>query len=135
MILGQEPSPSLEELLEHSGVKGMKWGVRKKRVTSTDIRNARIERNVRGNDLNRATINLNSASASGSKGQVTKAVKAYEKALNDYNFSDAHVNANRFTNGEKAALILLTGPLAAVPIGAMALQRKSIQKKQAQLKT
>ena len=135
MILGEDDKPPLEDLVEHSGVKGMKWGHRKKRVTSADIHNARIEKNVRTHDLNRATINLNSASSSGSKTQVSKAVKSYEKALNDYNFSDAHVNASRFTNGEKAALILLTGPLAVVPIGAMALQRKSIQKKQAQLKT
>jgi hypothetical protein len=29
MILGEEDKPSLEDALEHHGVKGMKWGIRK----------------------------------------------------------------------------------------------------------
>ena len=147
MILGEENKPPLEDLIEHYGVKGMKWGHRKagdgssgsappakRKPTATDIRNARIERMALTGDVNRAAINLNRASASGSKAKTATATKAYEKALKEYNFSDSHANALRYTNGEKAVLIMLTGPLAAVPIAGMALQRKSIQSQQAKLK-
>jgi hypothetical protein len=131
MILGQE-KPSLDELVEHSGVKGMKWGVRKKRPTTADIKNARTEISVRRDEINRTTLNLNAAhhpSSGASASAKKKALNDYTKAVEGWNKSDAAVDSLRYTRGEKAALIILTGPLAAIPIGALAIARADTRKK------
>ncbi len=141
MILGQEPSQSLEELLEHSGVKGMKWGVRKKRPTSPstsakpstpkkakptseEIYKARRELNyLQTKTLTTRDEYLN-AGINGTEKQKNKAFKEYEKAVINLGTSDARVNAQRLTRGEAVVFTLLTGPAVLIPVASLAVTRK-----------
>lgn len=144
MIYGQEEKPSLEDALEHYGVKGMHWGVRKKRDSgggepkadshSSQIKDARIKLQSRTNEINRTTDRLNIASAKGSGAsdkQIQALVKQYHKQVAAYDNDPARALAVRLTTGEKVASILLLGPVAAVPIGGSALISRSITKSQA----
>lgn len=128
-FLNEEDKPSLEDAIAHSGVKGMKWGVRKK-PTAHDIRTAR-----RSVDQQRDNIKVQKKQvkqlAKGSKERT-----AGEKKLSDMKTSflknPDRVTAMRLTKGEAAVTILFSSPLgSAASIGAIAARRRSIAKKQA----
>lgn len=98
-----EGKPSPEDVL-HFGKKGMKWGVRKK-YTAKEIYAAR--RRVRKADVNATT-------------------EAQEKKVN--RSKDASI-AMRLTRGEKAAAVILTGPVGLLLIGANSAATRHHEKK------
>lgn len=123
-----EGKPSLEDMarygatdLEHYGTKGMKWGVRKK-VTGRDIRSARARLGLEQDKLfNKAR----DVKATG-RGQ-----KAYEKQKTAFLNNPDRVLATKLTKGEKAAQVILAGPIGLVTIGAVSAYSRNIAKKQA----
>ena len=119
--------------LEHYGKKGMKWGVRKAKPSTSDIKDARARQASRIHEVNNRTHELNLATAPGSgkskKAQDT-AVKKYQQAIKNLDNSDTAVAA-RMTRGEKAALLILTGPIGAAAIIGNKVQVKKIEKQQA----
>ncbi len=112
-----EEKPSLEELAHH-GVKGMKWGHRKKHTTQ-DILDARARQSARANELHRTADKLNLATAKNANSKeannLAKKLVAQEKELNSN--KDASV-ALRMTRGEKAVTLIIGGPFGAIAIGA-----------------
>lgn len=102
--------PSLEELV-HSGVKGMKWGQRKKYSTA-DIKDARARQGSRLNEVNQQAHKLNLATGKAKD----KAAKDYVKKLNALQDHPDAAIGGRMTKGEKAAALLLTGPIGAIVI-------------------
>ena len=132
MIVGAE-KPSLEELaLEHFGVKGMRWGV-KKAPSGKTIRRARRsvnkqERAILRKDIGRL-VTVNKAKRAEKKAQLAK------MKLDFLNNPD-RATAARITRGEKVALALFTAPTVvgvaatATVLGASTAKRKLIEKRQ-----
>lgn len=132
IIVGQE-KPSLEELsLQHFGVKGMHWGV--KRGVGPEIRRAR-----RSVMADKVALRDQKRVISGTKRGSAERTKAKKK------FADMKVNALnnpdramavRLTRGEKAALLLFnsTNPVSfAGAVGAIAgtaIESRVIAKRQ-----
>ena len=112
--------PDLDVALEHYGVKGMKWGKRKARVSSADIHNARSRTEHDRMRVNEAAYNLNKATskrAPASAAAQKKAVKEYESAQLSYLKNPDRATAMRMTKGEKAAVIIGTVGFSAVGLG------------------
>lgn len=118
--------PSLEELAHH-GVKGMKWGHRKKYSTS-DIKDARARQQSRAVEVNNAAAKLNLASKAGGKG-AEKAAATYAKKANAYKSNKDAAVAARMTKGEKAVSLLIGGPIGAIVIAGNAAAVRSMEKK------
>lgn len=138
MILDEESSPSFDEIIEHYGIPGMKWGKRKARPTtapapkkakkpkptSEEIYKARRELNyLQTKTLTTRDEYLN-AGINGTEKQKNKAFKEYEKAVINLGTSDARVNAQRLTRGEAVVFTLLTGPAVLIPVASLAVTRK-----------
>jgi hypothetical protein len=126
--------PDLNELA-HVGVKGMKWGHRK-RYSNQDIRNARIRNNSRVNMLARAAEELNFQTSLNPNSKKTEAaVRDFKKIEVDFLKNPDRATALRMTTGEKAALAVLAiglpGPGTGAAIGtstARVLARRSQEK-------
>lgn len=121
-----EGKPSPADAL-HYGKKGMKWGVRKTHITTDDIKTARkrigaIDRKAM--DAEDRTV-LGKTPAARAKAQ--KEFEALEKQFRD---SPDRSVAMRLTRGEKAATILLGGPVGLIVVGANAGIARSIEKRQ-----
>lgn len=122
-----------EDLLIHFGVKGMKWGrrkarddggsgsggsapkVKKKKLTSNDIREARAQHQARVAELYRADQQLRTATTQ--KGKDI-ALRQVDKMAQQIAKSDDARIANKMTRGEKVAALVIAGPIGAVVIGA-----------------
>lgn len=103
--------PDLNELA-HYGVKGMKWGHRK-RYTSQDIRDARIRNNSRVNGLVRASEEVSYQTSLNPNSKKAKAaVRDYGKLTADFLKSPDRATALRMTTGEKAvaAILMIAAP-------------------------
>lgn len=102
--------------LTHHGVKGMKWGVRKKSVTSQEVQDAGFRQQTRLNKFMDAKGAASDPTASSkSRAAAAKRAKTLEK---EFDTSEDRVTAVRLSRGEKAALLILGGPIgAAVIIG------------------
>lgn len=111
--------PSLEELA-HYGVKGMKWGQRKKYSTE-EIHTARIRQRSRVHQLNDTAAKLNLAT--GKKADTL--AKKYAKEMNELETNKDAAVAARMTKGEKAANLILAGPFGAIAIG---LNKRTVRK-------
>ena len=130
--------PDLNELA-HYGVKGMKWGHRK-RYTSQDIRDARIRNNSRVNALARTADELSYQLSLNPNSKKTKAAaRDYGTLTTDYLKSPDRATALRMTTGEKAAAAILAiaapgpGTLgvaigSTVRVSARKAQEKSLKK-------
>lgn len=105
-----EVKPSLEELA-HYGKKGMKWGHRKKYTTS-EIKDARARQGSRLARVNDQAHKLNLATGKNKDVQAQKYIKLRTELEKN---PDAAIGG-RMTRGEKAAALLLTGPIGAVII-------------------
>ena len=115
-----EDKPSLEEI-GHSGVKGMKWGVRKK-VSGREIRSARARLGAEQDKLFTKEREVR---------KTGKGNAAYQKQKTAFLNNPDRVLATRLTKGEKATQLILLGPLGALTIGGMTAYSNSIAKKQA----
>lgn len=109
-FVGEEKPPL--ESLSHSGVKGMKWGVRKDRPTTVDIQNARERQRMRAN------------SAVFNPSKIKRA--AAEK---DFLTNEDRVTAARMTRGEKMVAVVLAGPVGGAIIVGNHVQVKRIARK------
>jgi hypothetical protein len=131
-MIGHE-KPELEDLVHH-GVKGMKWGKRKARPTTADIKSARIGQDARYRQLQRAEDHLNLTGTKAPVSAQKKAVRDYQKAESDFLDNPDRAVAARMTRGEKAVTVILAGPFAVLPIAGSALISRSIEKSQAKNK-
>lgn len=131
-IIGQD-KPSLEDALQHFGVRGMKWGIRK--GVGPEIRRARLNVANASSDIRaqkkivRKTTDRGTAERAAGK----KKVADMEMAL--LNNPD-RATAMRMTRGEKATVLALNvvNPIgfasAAAVIGARSVASRVIAKKQ-----
>ena len=112
--MSQQQFDSPDEALAHYGVKGMKWGVRKSKPTSSDISKARARVN---RDL--ATLSNKADKVSTAKGTRAKnaALKDVHRFANEAKARDDASIASRMTAGEKytvGALTVFTGPVGII---------------------
>lgn len=144
--------PSLEEALEHYGVLGMKWGVRrsdeelsrakkkkalkkaKAELTPSEIKDARVRDAGRVRKLNRQIDAVNLAEEG--KEQARELEKLEQMSIERLKHPDA-ANALRMTDGEKAAhvalAVLLPGPGTVGALASAGLRvstRKAYEKQQ-----
>jgi len=96
------------DVLEHYGVKGMQWGVRKKKPTSAEIHSARQRQAQRARELQRHD---DVASTASSPAVRAKAIKEARRVAIELQTSEDRVTAARMTTGEKVAATILGGPL------------------------
>lgn len=121
MIILNDVNPPLEEVL-HSGVKGMRWGVRNKRPTGSQIHGARQRQDQRLRELFRQD---DIASTSSGRTKISAEAKA-KKVAKDFQTNEDRVTAARMTKGEKAISLILTGPIGATVIGLNSLHVRSV---------
>ena len=106
-----------QEYLEHYGVKGMKWGVRKQKKAMARS-NIQRKKNQISKEFNKAAASSDPAK----RAAGIKKVNALGKELrNDKNIS----LASKTTTGEKAVHIFLFGPAAigTIPLHSLARRR------------
>lgn len=119
-------NPPLEEVLEHFGVKGMQWGVRKKHSTSPEIRSARNRQQARAGEIHKLDKQARKAPTASAR---SAAAKKRDKAKRDFDLNEDRVTAARITHGEKVALAVIGGPLGLVGIGVLSAARLRTQNK------
>lgn len=119
---------SIEDALAHYGVKGMRWGVRKK-VTAADIADARI--NLASKQLKVAKAQQKVKATQRGTVERAKAVAKREEAKKEFLKDPDRVNAMRFTRGETVAIALLGGPVGLTVIASQAAQVRTVARKQA----
>ena len=121
-----EEKPSLDELV-HFGVKGMKWGVRKK-VSKGEIQDARLriaQKNVELGMQRRAVKKASTSEAKASeKAKLSELKTAFLK-------NPDRATALRLTKGEAVAISILAGPTGIALVGAQSAARRRIERKQA----
>lgn len=108
--------PSLEDALEHYGVKGMRWGVRKsssERVSTEQIKAARLKNDARLAKIQQADIDYRLATTKKGKKAAIDTIAKYGREIN--NDPDTRI-ASKMTKGEKVLITALAGPFAVLPI-------------------
>jgi hypothetical protein len=126
----------VDDFLAHYGVKGMRWGVRGAKPTSSQIMDARAKQASRQRAINSQIDKTNLATG---KKQEAEAKKLNKMGV-DYLKSPDRATAARMTTGEKFGLALLavgipgvgTGA-AAVAAGSNVIGQKRIARQQKQL--
>ena len=136
MISVEKPGTPAE-VLEHHGVKGMKWGVRSARQTSKEFARRYPTGQSRAKEIRRARM---AVSKNVKAIDRAKSPAAHKKAVDIYLKNPDRATAKRLTRGEKATLGIMAGVFGVtgiVPLavgGAVAGQhvhRMVIEKKQA----
>lgn len=105
--------------LEHHGIKGMKWGVRrseaqlaraagKKPRTAQEIKDARKRHNKQMDEVNK---NLNRVSYSGSKAEKLRNLDALKRLAAEARDSPDITIGARMTRGEAVVSLLAGGPI------------------------
>ena len=136
--IGDIPLSELDDHLEHYGVKGMKWGVRKaegsggggstkKKAPSTqEIKKARrTMRNAMEDELEGASLKK--------KASIAFLGEASGQLSRDYRMMPERAVALRSTAGERLAMTILAGPSGGASIVALAANtgmRKQIEREQ-----
>jgi hypothetical protein len=128
-IIGQQAFDSPGDALEHYGVKGMKWGVRRK-PSAAEIRGARIRMQEKGLKYQKQREAVKSTK----KGSVERAKENQKlgKIKADFLKDPDRVTAMTMTRGEKAATVILGGGLPGVAaVAGQNIARNRVAKKQA----
>jgi nitrate reductase NapE component len=116
MILEQEVKPSLESLIEHHGVLGMKWGKTRAKATAREIQTARVKIQAQALDVNNKKVDARKekdpAVAAALKKEAGEMKTAFLK-------NPDRVIAARMTRGEKAVFLIL-GSVAVTPVVSVA---------------
>lgn len=125
--------PTREEALDHfgvtfrhHGVKGQKWGVRKKSASRQEIRDATNRQAMRLQDFLDARRTATDKRATPT--QRAKAQKDAKKFAKEFDTNEDRVTSNRLSRGQKVGLILLTGPIGAAVVVGNAIAVKQIAK-------
>lgn len=122
-----KPDTPAQVVLAHYGTKGMRWGVRRANPSGGQIRLARKKQAERQMKVFRAEDE-----GIVGKVPVRVSVKNAKKLQKEHDTHEDRVTAAHMTNGEKAAAILLGGPVGAVVISAskanVARTAKSVDK-------
>lgn len=122
-----EEKPSLDDTIEHFGVKGMQWGVRK-RARGPEIRAAR--RSVRNSRENMQDARREVRKAKTSTERVAATKKFNEQKMAFLTNPD-RATAARLTRGEHIAAFLLLTPATAIGLSAgVQLHSRAIEAKQ-----
>lgn len=124
MFVEENPAASLDEVLQHYGVLGMKWGKHRAKADASEIRGARHR--VQGQAMNlhnakkAASRIKDSAQREAAQSEVAKQKVAF---LNNPD----RVVAARLTRGEKAVGLLLgfgVAPIAVTSAASRRIERK-----------
>lgn len=102
-------NPPLEEVVQHFGVKGMRWGVRRTTYKSGEIKDARRRSQSLARGVQNAEDKVNLAKTPAAK---ASAQKEWDKASKDWLRSPDRATAMRMTAGEKAAAAMLVAVTA-----------------------
>jgi hypothetical protein len=132
MKIVNDDKPSIEDVMAHHGVKGQKWGVRKAKATSAEIHAARQRQDARLRELGRHSDAVDTAPTAKARALATKKAQA---SARDFQTNEDRVTAARMTRGEKAAALILTGPLGAAIIINNSASRRRITREVDQLRT
>lgn len=124
------PLSELDDYLEHYGVKGMKWGVRKAASTRRDIKDARARQRIRKGEIRQ--LQSKSVSETSSTGKAA-AEKALKKAMSDFENNPDYKTSKKFTALEQVGVGLVSG--VALPVvggiavaGGMAVRNRQLNK-------
>lgn len=130
--LAQSAFDDVDDFLEHFGVKGMKWGVRRDKPSTNAIISARTRVAGRQRQLQSQADKLNLATSEKSR---NKEAKTFAKMEADFLKSPDRVTAARMTRGEKYILGFLAvgvpGVGTAAAAGAVAgrtVARKAVER-------
>lgn len=123
MFVDENPEASLDDVLAHYGVLGMKWGQRKK-ATTADIHTAR--RAMEGQRRQYGQLEDKMTYGSQENKAKNAALEKQMKKLDEHFAQDPQrAIAARTTRGEKAAMLILAGPIgAAMIVGNSAIVRR-----------
>lgn len=107
---------TLDDILVHYGVKGMKWGVRRSeaqlaKASGGNIRRAREEHVDRAARIQR---HVNIASGTYDAATQKRARDAIKKIANEPNAKETAVLASKLTKGERMVTYLAIGPVAPI---------------------
>jgi hypothetical protein len=137
VIITQEDYDGIDEFLEHHGVKGQKWGVRRAEKKAARQQNRMLNKASREKDIAQRNAEIDAARARFKSGQaradflnakaqfhqdkVTMGSREARRILNETkmkNIQDGQVAQQAKSGKETAAVVLLS--LGAIAIGALA---------------
>lgn len=114
-----------EDLLIHYGVAGMKWGKRKK-AGASEIRRDRRALRVQKDKRAAVKDQMKAAKTDKAKADLKAKMNKMDEA---YKNDPRHVTARRLTTGEKAASIVIGGPLGLALIAGTSLSSRRAEQR------
>lgn len=110
-------NPPLDDVLEHHGVKGQKWGVTRTKPTSGQIQDARVRVGVHARALDRQQEKLILAKG---KTAMDREAKKLNSMYASFLKNPDRATSLRLTRGEKTALAIMAVGLPGVGTAAAA---------------
>jgi hypothetical protein len=126
MFVEDNPEATLDEVLAHYGVAGMKWGRRRAKANGSDIREARVNLHKQRVDIHKAKKAARQINDPTSKAMAKAKVGEMKSAF--LNNPD-RVVAARLTRGEKAIALLLL-PAGGTSVAVTSMHSRRIEYKQ-----
>lgn len=103
----------VEEFLEHYGVQGMRWGVRKSAPSGSDIKGARKElKEIRKSASSAIKAHRKATTPAQKKAAQANYKKEVVDRINKVKYKQTFIDANTYTKGEVVAGAILSGPAA-----------------------